>query len=626
MQRFSSLFIPFLLFALYSQISFAYLALPQTGQTIKLIENDDGDNQKGVTWPPQRFRNNYDGTITDNLTGLMWIKDADCATENVSGATTYQWLDALKFAKDLNNSTLNNHCKNYVNKYTDWRIPNVNEIGSLMRAGLTERTIANWLNIPDNNSTGFSQSNLVDTPIWTSTTSAQSSNEAWTINLRTGGTELIKKSNNSTSAHIFSAVRNSIKSSPTPVLPTGQTLIYSEGDDADWNKENKPPLVRFVKDESGAVLDKLTGLRWIADANCATPDGGNWYEALSSLTIISGAPIFFTNCSSYIPPETPIEFETDQEFLIEQNKAWRIPNITELKSLIAYNTFDPALAVNQPFDINYDQFFWSSTSSNGQNQSNAAWTVDFTSGQINATTDKNGLGYTWPVSGPYNFPDISSNLSHINFGRLLINTPSGIETITINNTGSATLKINSISSLDPHFSVEKNSCLTSNNNKLEIDDSCDIEIRFSPSKDIKYTSSLLITSNAPGLNEYDITLNGTGMITEEKESNPNCFIATAAYGSHLSDEVTLLRNFRDTYLISNEYGKKLVSYYYVISPPIAEKIAQNKELRLVTQVTLTPIIYAIKYPMIPMLCLITLLLFLLQKKLIRKLYCKKYDF
>jgi hypothetical protein len=35
----------------------------------------DGGYQKGVEWPEPRFSDHDDGTVTDNLTGLMWFKD-----------------------------------------------------------------------------------------------------------------------------------------------------------------------------------------------------------------------------------------------------------------------------------------------------------------------------------------------------------------------------------------------------------------------------------------------------------------------------------------------------------------------------------------------------------------------
>jgi len=54
----------------------------KTGQQISYYTGDDGDLQRGVPWPDPRYTDNWDGTVTDNLTGLMWLKDGNCiATE-----------------------------------------------------------------------------------------------------------------------------------------------------------------------------------------------------------------------------------------------------------------------------------------------------------------------------------------------------------------------------------------------------------------------------------------------------------------------------------------------------------------------------------------------------------------
>jgi hypothetical protein len=99
-----------------------------------------------------------------------------------------------------------------------------------------------------------------------------------------------------------------------------------------------------------------------------------------------------------------------------------------------------------------------------------------------------------------------------------------------------------------------------------------------------------------------------------------CFIATAAYGSYLDPHVKVLRDFRDKYLIAdfrlqildlkieipNIIGKSFVAIYYQVSPPIADYISQHENLRIVTRLVLTPVIYGIKYPMINLipLCLV----------------------
>jgi adhesin/invasin len=75
-------------------------------------------------------------------------------------------------------------------------------------------------------------------------------------------------------------------------------------------------------------------------------------------------------------------------------------------------------------------------------------------------------------------------------------------------------------------------------------------------------------------------------------STSGCFIATAAYGSYLEGHVMILRNFRDSYLLTNSLGQAFVAFYYRNSPPIADFIAKHDSLRAMVRLGLAPIVGA----------------------------------
>jgi len=89
-----------------------------------------------------------------------------------------------------------------------------------------------------------------------------------------------------------------------------------------------------------------------------------------------------------------------------------------------------------------------------------------------------------------------------------------------------------------------------------------------------------------------ITMNGDYSITanfEEVPSSPvGCFIATAAYGTPMAEEIEILREFRDEYLLTSPVGKALVEFYYRVSPPIAEFITEHPGLKPIVRAGLVP--------------------------------------
>jgi hypothetical protein len=75
--------------------------------------------------------------------------------------------------------------------------------------------------------------------------------------------------------------------------------------------------------------------------------------------------------------------------------------------------------------------------------------------------------------------------------------------------------------------------------------------------------------------------------TPPKQSS--CFIATAAF-SPSAEEVVHLRRYRDQKLACSKIGVRLVSLYYVASPPIARWIQRSPARREGARYILTPIV------------------------------------
>ena len=80
-----------------------------------------------------------------------------------------------------------------------------------------------------------------------------------------------------------------------------------------------------------------------------------------------------------------------------------------------------------------------------------------------------------------------------------------------------------------------------------------------------------------------------------KPQKSGCFIATAAMGTPLAEEVLILSNFRDEFLSCKSWGRKLISFYYQVSPPLASLITGKKPLCwLVQSIIIHPLVKLIK--------------------------------
>jgi RHS repeat-associated protein len=69
-----------------------------------------------------------------------------------------------------------------------------------------------------------------------------------------------------------------------------------------------------------------------------------------------------------------------------------------------------------------------------------------------------------------------------------------------------------------------------------------------------------------------------------------CLIATAVYGTSLAQEVEVLSRLRDEHLLTNEWGRRFVTFYYRHSPRAANFIQDNRWAQPLLRFALWPVV------------------------------------
>ncbi len=168
--------VPLLLLGMYQTYVFGGSApVEKTGQIMSYAVGDDGALRKGVAWPNPRFTDNTNGTVKDNLTRLIWLKNA-----NAFGYRT--WEQALSDANTLASGSAG---LTDGSEAGDWRLPNVKELQSLIDFAYTGPALSSasgtsqW-------SAGNPFSGVQSGIYWSSTTDSGNTTDAWYVNLANG--------------------------------------------------------------------------------------------------------------------------------------------------------------------------------------------------------------------------------------------------------------------------------------------------------------------------------------------------------------------------------------------------------------------------------------------------------
>jgi hypothetical protein len=322
----------------------------RTGQTVSYASGDDGDLQQGVSWPDPRFTDNQDGTVTDHLTGLVWLKDA-------TRFTSRGWNAALTACNNLADDGLDLTDGSVAG---DWRLPNNMELRSLLDLGRSDPALP----------AGHPFLLPGGAIFWASTTATNNTARAWTID---DGTMV---NDPKRTANLVWPVRDG-DSGETPAAPvrrTGQTVAYGSRDDGELQKGVEWPVARFTDNQDGTVTDNLTGLIWLQDATR--------FQDLSF-------PDALMACNT---------LAEDGAALTDSSMAgdWRLPNLRELSSLNDFSQIGPALPTGHPFLSPNAGVFWTATTAAGE--SSHAWAVGLGIGKV-TSLPKDSINQVWPVRG-----------------------------------------------------------------------------------------------------------------------------------------------------------------------------------------------------------------------------------
>ncbi len=310
--------------------------VPDTGQTACYDETNEiacpaaGEAFHGqdaqVDGTPMSYTDNGDGTVTDNVTGLMWVKSPDLNGDGkITAEDKLSYEDALAFAESYQ-----------LAGHDDWRIPTIKEMYSLMNFDGVD--VSGWEGEDSSGLVPFLDDEMFDF--------AYGDTEA--------GERIIDSQMVSTNLYVGETVPNEEAGTLFGVnFADGRIKGYG----LELHGKPKPFFVMMVRGEAGygvndftdngdgTVTDATTGLMWAqGDSGAAI----TWQAALEWAVT--------ANAENYLG-----------------HSDWRLPNVKELQVLVDYDrspattgsaAIDPVFETteisNEAGEADYG-WYWSST-------------------------------------------------------------------------------------------------------------------------------------------------------------------------------------------------------------------------------------------------------------------------
>jgi len=314
------------------------VSLAATGQQTSYVAGDDGAVQKGVAWSSARFMDNKDGSVTDTVTGLAWLKDATCLPAGTWAAAIAEANGLASGACGLTDGS----------KAGDWRLPNLNELESLVDVSAAHPAMT----------AGNPFAHMTGGIYWSSTSyfgGVLGSGSAFAIRMDDGRTINDGVLNLKTASNGVWAVRGT----GGGAVELAATGYYDEpgqvvaGDDGGMESGVGLTYPRWIDNGNGTVTDTVTGLHWLKQADCIDTD---WADAVAAVAALGSG-----QCG-----------------LTDESKAgdWRMPNRNEMESLedrmvnnmadfmnATYVWKSDAALYRAPIFTNFvgDAYYWTST-------------------------------------------------------------------------------------------------------------------------------------------------------------------------------------------------------------------------------------------------------------------------